>query len=113
MSTVTTRAAGRPFHDRRVGGTGGTKYLKCAAGVFAGKPAPNTYWYYLGYPLLGAFFYRLMPQHLFLIPNLTLVVGTANPVLRDCEKFISSLEAVLFLRQIFAICYRGTAVGAW
>jgi hypothetical protein len=84
------------------------QYLKCAAGLSRGSLTSDTYWYPLGYPLLGAFFYRLMPQHFFLIPNLTLVVGTALLFYEIARKFISSLEAILLL-VIFAVCYRGTA----
>jgi hypothetical protein len=67
----------------------------------------ETYWYPLGYPALGASFYRLAPLHAFFFPNLILVVGTALLFYRIAREFVTAIEAVLFA-ALFLIFYRGT-----
>lgn len=52
------------------------------------------YWYPLGYPLMGAVFFRLMPDHAFLIPDLLCFVGILSLFYRICREFMSSWEAV-------------------
>ena len=51
------------------------QYLKCAASLAHGTLTSDTYWYPLGYPMIGALFYRFTPQHAFFLPDLILVLG--------------------------------------
>jgi putative flippase GtrA len=81
-------------------------YWRCAAQFAQGNLTPETYWYPLGYPALGALFYRWMPQHAFLIPDLFLVVGAALLFFQIARRFISPVES-LFLIAIFIACYHG------
>ena len=53
------------------------KYLQSAETLAAGKVAPETYHYPLGYPLLGAPFVRWLPVQPFFVPDLLLVLATA------------------------------------
>lgn len=82
------------------------QYWRCAAQLAQGGLTPETYWYPLGYPALGALFYRWMPQHTFLIPDLVLVVGVALLFFRIARRFISPVESFL-LMAIFIGCYHG------
>lgn len=83
------------------------QYWKCAASLAHGSLTPETYWYPLGYPALGALFYRWMPQHAFLIPNLLLVAGIAMLFYRIAIRFITPIESALLL-AVFTLCYLGT-----
>lgn len=83
------------------------QYLKCAAAIADWKLGPETYWYPLGYPALGALFYRWVPQHAFLLPNLALVLGTVVLFFKIARRMVSSLEAILLI-SVFVIAYRGT-----
>jgi hypothetical protein len=73
------------------------QYLKCTAALAAGQLTPDTYWYPLGYPLLGALFYRWAPQHAFLIPNLACVLGSAFLFYKISRRLVSPLEAILLI----------------
>jgi len=84
------------------------QYLKCTVSLARGSLTPDTYWYPLGYPAIGALFYRFMPPlHAFLLPDLILVVAIALLFYRIARKLISPVEALLLL-VVFALCYRGT-----
>lgn len=82
------------------------KYLKCAADLAHGRLTRDSYWYPLGYPLTGAIFYRWMPQHPFLIPNLAFVLGSTVLFYKIARRLISPLETVL-LMGLFAFWYSG------
>lgn len=82
------------------------QYQKCAAALAHGSLTPDTYWYPLGYPALGALFYRWMPEHAFVIPDLVLVAGTALLFFRIAKKFVLPIEAVLLI-AFFILCYHG------
>jgi hypothetical protein len=81
------------------------QYWKCAATLAHGGLTQDSYWYPLGYPALGALFYRLTPSHSFLFPDLVLVVGSAILFYHIARKFMTSVEATLLL-VVFSICYR-------
>lgn len=83
-----------------------SQYLKCTAALAHGRLTPETYWYPLGYPLIGALFYRWAPQHAFLIPNLALVLGSVILFYRISRRLVSPIETVL-LMLVFIISYLG------
>lgn len=72
-----------------------SQYIKCAADLAAGHLSRQTYWYPIGYPLLGALFYRLAPHHAFFLPNLACVLGIAATFYQIAKKVVSPFEAVL------------------
>jgi len=47
-----------------------SQYLKSAAAFAVGDLDPAQHWYPLGYPLLGAIFFKTMPMHAFFFINL-------------------------------------------
>lgn len=83
-----------------------SQYLKCAAGLAYGTLTPDTYLYPLGYPALGALFYRCMPDHAFLVPNLIMVLGIAALFYEIAKRLVTPMEAALFM-AVFTFCYRG------
>ena len=93
-----------------------SQYWRCAAQLSQGSLTPETYWYPLGYPALGALFYRWMPQHAFLVPDLVLMVGAALLFFRIARRFISPVESLLLI-AVFIGCYHGllneTVVTPW
>lgn len=52
-------------------------YWKSAAELAGGQLSAEHYHYPLGYPLLGALWWRLLPAHPFLVPDLLLVLAGA------------------------------------
>ena len=72
-----------------------SQYAKCAADLAHGHLSRGTYWYPLGYPLLGALCYHLTPTHAFFLPNLLCVLGIAATFHQIAKKVVSPLEAVL------------------
>jgi hypothetical protein len=81
-------------------------YWRCAADLAHGHLSAETYWYPVGYSLLGAPFYAMMPTHAFLIPDLALVLGIAAVFYRIATKFVSRTETVVGL-ALFIVFYRG------
>ena len=88
-----------------------SQYTKCAAELAHGRLSRETYWYPLGYPLLGALFHRWTPQHAFLLPNLLCVVGIAAVFYQIARKVISPLEAILLMLALL-FSYREVAVNS-
>ena len=84
-------------------------YWHCAADLARGHLSAETYWYPLGYSLLGAPFYWVTPTHAFLIPNLGLVLGIVAVFYRIATKFVSRIETVLGL-ALFIVFYRGVLI---
>jgi len=82
------------------------QYWKCAAGLAHGSLTVETYWYPIGYSVLGALFYSLTPQHAFLIPDLLLVLGITALFYQIARRFITALETIL-LMAVFIVCYHG------
>lgn len=60
-----------------------------------GELKPNPYW--IGYPALGAVFYRLLPRHPFLIPDLAMVLAIVGVFYAAARRYMSRLEAVLMV----------------
>jgi hypothetical protein len=56
---------------------------------------PDDYWYPLGYPLIGAPFIRVFPNHAFLIPNLLFALGIASLFVATCHIFLRRWESLL------------------
>ena len=50
------------------------EYLRAARAWAHGDLNPDLHWYFPGYPILGALFYRLMPAHPFFLPDALLLV---------------------------------------
>jgi hypothetical protein len=83
------------------------QYWKCAAGLAHGSLTSETYWYPIGYPALGALFYRWWPLHCFLLPDLFLIIGIALLFYQIARKFLRPIEAFLLV-AVFVFSYRGT-----
>src|SRR6478736_207312 len=71
------------------------KYLQSAEALAAGKIAPDTYHYPLGYPALGAPFVRWLPVHPFFVPDLLLVLATAACWWRLVRRWLPATAALL------------------
>ena len=84
-----------------------SQYLKCAAALSHGQLTSETYWYPLGYPILGALFYSWAPKHAFLIPNLVCVLGSTLLFYKIGRRLLNPLETIL-LMLIFIASYLGT-----
>ena len=54
---------------------------------------PEAHYYPIGYPLLGAPFAALWPEHLFFVPNLLLVTGIAVLLYRFARSWFSKVES--------------------
>ena len=78
-----------------------SQYLKCTAALAHGQLTQDTYWYPLGYPLLGALFYHWTPRHAFLIPNLAFALGSTVLFYKIARRHLSPLETVLLLFIFF------------
>ncbi|MCX6898112.1 MAG: hypothetical protein NT105_05355 [Verrucomicrobia bacterium] len=69
-------------------------YWRSAQDLAHFRLKPDNYYYPLGYPAMGALFFRLMPSHAFLVPDLLCVVGILVLFHRICREFVSPWEAV-------------------
>lgn len=69
-------------------------YWRSAQELAQFKLTRANYWYPLGYPLIGAVFFRLMPSHAFLIPDLLCFLGILILFNRICREFVSPWESV-------------------
>lgn len=56
-------------------------------------PSAENYLYPLGYPLMGALFFHLLPRHLFLIPNVFFAVGSVLLFYSACKTVFSRKES--------------------
>jgi hypothetical protein len=83
------------------------QYLRSAAAIAHWSLGPETYWYPLGYPALGALFYLWVPQHAFFLPDLALVLGAVVLFFKIARRMVSSLEAILLITA-FVVAYAGT-----
>jgi len=72
-----------------------SKYLDSARTLAEGTLDPGTYWYPLGYPALGAIFYRILPLHPFLPINVISVLATAVFFGKICRAFLSPVHVAL------------------
>jgi hypothetical protein len=80
------------------------QYHKSAAALAAHTLNKETYWYPLGYPLLGAVTYRWAPTHSFFVPNILLVLGLLISFYRIALHLISRWEAIGLI-CIFTFAY--------
>ena len=62
-----------------------TLYLNAARDLSHGELTPNKY--FIGYSLIAAPFYPLLPRHAFFIPDLLLVLIMAGRVVRELSAF--------------------------
>ena len=81
-------------------------YLRSAQGLSEFIISKATYWYSLGYPLLGSFFVKEMPAHPFFIPNLLLFLGIVILFYKISRKFLSEVESVLIIFLIAVLMLR-------
>lgn len=70
-------------------------YWKSAAELAQFRITPEGYHYPLGYPLLGALFWRLMPTHAFFVPDLLLVLGTGFVWWRLARRWLGRLPTLV------------------
>ena len=73
------------------------KYLESAKALSDLSLTPDTYFYPLGYPLLGAFFVRFLPRHAFLVPNLLCTVFIVLTFYGSCACFHMLASLPLFI----------------
>lgn len=67
------------------------EYYKTTLNLATGELKPSTYWY--GYPILGALFYRILPLHPFLIPNLAIFCVILTAFYRASRSFLGEIES--------------------
>ena len=79
------------------------EYYKTAESLALLKLTPSFYWY--GYPALGALFYRWLPLHPFLLPNLFFVVGMVLCFYAACRRLLTAAES-WFIAIISFVCDR-------
>lgn len=72
-----------------------SRYLAEATAIAQGRLDATTYHYPVGYPALGALFWRWMPVNPFFVPNLLLVGVAAAVWWRLAVRWLSRLEALL------------------
>ncbi len=70
-------------------------------------PSAGDYLYPLGYPLLGAFFFKLLPRHPYFVPDLFFAVGSVLLFYAACKTLLTRLES--FLLTVFLIVFSGFA----
>lgn len=73
------------------------QYLKSARALANFDFKGNSHWYPLGYPVVGALFVKLLPQHPFLIPNLLCFLGIIALLFRIFTRLLSRLESILLI----------------
>jgi hypothetical protein len=71
------------------------RYIRSAAALARLDFQPELHWYFLGYPAMGAPFYRILPDHPFLIPNLAWFAVILWMLAAIFTRFVSPLESVL------------------
>src|SRR4051812_22506360 len=89
-----------------------SQYVKSAASLANLELTKQSYWYPLGYPLIGALFYRISPHYAFFWPNLLLIVGSLGLLYTMARRLVTPIEAILLL-GVFVISYRGTLADVW
>jgi hypothetical protein len=70
-------------------------YWNAAAELAQFQLTAANYHYALGYPLLGALFMKLMPAHVFFVPDLLLVLGAAAVWWRLALRWLSRVQALV------------------
>lgn len=71
------------------------EYLKSAEAFSRMDLTPAKHLYPIGYPLLGALFYRLLPMHPFLIPNVFLFLLLLYFLYRIYSRFLDEIESLI------------------
>ncbi len=82
------------------------RYLTEAAALAQWQLDATSYFYPIGYPMLGALFWKWMPVNPFFIPDLLLVLVAAFAWWRIAQRVLSRLEAVV-VGMIFAATHAG------
>lgn len=70
-------------------------YLKEATAIYKGILNKNSYIYPIGYPLIGAAFYWLIPNHIFFFINLICYLTLVYYFYKICKAFVTDTEAIL------------------
>lgn len=70
-------------------------YWKSAAELAQFRLTPAHYYYPLGYPALGALFWRVMPTHAFFLPDLWLVLAASVAWWRLAQRWLSRVQALV------------------
>lgn len=71
------------------------KYLTEAAAIAEGRLEASSAFYPVGYPTLGALFWRRMPAHAFFVPNMLLVLAAAAVWWQLATRWLSRVEALI------------------
>ena len=72
-----------------------TKYVEAAVALEQGRIDRESYYYPLGYSVLGAPFVRVFPAHPFFLPNLVLVLVAAALAWRLARRWLERWEAMV------------------
>lgn len=71
------------------------QYIKSARALANFDFKGDSHWYPIGYPLMGALFYKLVPVHPFLIPNILYYVGIVWLFSLISNKFLTKCESTI------------------
>lgn len=72
-----------------------SRYLAETAAIATGRLSPANFNYPIGYPALGAPFWRWWPAHPFFVPDLVLVLAAAAALWRVARRWLSGLRVVV------------------
>jgi hypothetical protein len=73
------------------------QYFRSAAALSRFDLRPESHWYPLGYPALGAILYPIVPTHAFLIPNVLCFLGIIWLLNRIYLQFLGRTEAAVLI----------------
>lgn len=92
------------------------RYLREAGAIARGALGADTYFYPVGYPVLGALFVRWLPANPFFVPDLLLVLAAAAAWWRIVTRWLGTVEA-LGVMAAFALTHHAvladTVVVPW
>lgn len=80
-------------------------YLNSAKDLSLFNLNASTYWYSLGYPIVGSLFVRYIPEHAFFFPNILFFIGQLGLYYLICRKFISRIETVLLIVLFYSFTF--------
>ena len=72
-------------------------YLREAQAISTGKLNSSTYQMNIGYPLLGAVFIKILPNHPYFFINLVCYIFACVLFFKICNKYVSQIESALLL----------------
>lgn len=72
-------------------------YLRSAHALSMLDFRAESHWYPLGYPVLGAIFYKILPVHPFLLPDLLFFLGIVRLLYSIYIRFLTRWESVILV----------------